>query len=116
MSAGETIFHKIIRREIPADIVFENEELLAFRDINPQGPQHLLVIPKKTIPSLQQATNDDALLLGRMLVAVKDIAAELGLSEAGYRVVINVGKNAGMEVPQLHMHLIGGRRFSWPPG
>ena len=114
--ADDTIFHKIIRREIPADIVFESEQLIAIKDVNPVAPKHILVIPKKTIPSLREAAKNDAALLGHMLEVCAKIAHQEDISDDGYRVVINVGKDAGQAVPQLHMHLIGGRKMEWPPG
>lgn len=112
----DTIFGKIIRREIPADIIYENEQVLAFRDINPQAPTHILIIPKKTIPTLADATGADELLLGKLLSAAKEIAAQAGIAEQGYRVVINSGAGAGQTVFHLHLHLMSGRPFAWPPG
>lgn len=112
----ETIFSKIIDKKIPADIIFENELLLAFRDITPQAPEHVLIIPKKHIRNLSEATSADKLLLGEMLVCVATIAKKLELQEKGYRVVINNGEAAGQTVFHLHMHLLGGRSFDWPPG
>ena len=114
MAEEETIFHKIINKEIPADILLENDDLIAIKDINPVSPVHILVIPKKTMPSLREAETSDAELLGKMLIALKQIAVEQGLEN--YRVVINAGEDAGQTVFQLHMHLIGGRELTWPPG
>jgi histidine triad (HIT) family protein len=116
LSSNDTIFHKIIRREIPADIVYEDAELIAFRDINPVSPVHILVIPKKTIPSLSSAAAEDQALLGKMLLCCCEIARTLGIDQSGYRVIINNGEEAGQAVFQLHMHLVGGRKFAWPPG
>lgn len=116
MSTDDTIFHKIIRREIPADIVFEDDLVLAFRDITPVSPTHILVIPKKTLPSLREAEPGDEQLLGHMLAVCAEIARKEGVQEDGYRVVINAGKRAGQAVFQLHMHVLGGRDFAWPPG
>lgn len=116
MSDQDTIFHKVIRKEIPADIVYEDEICMAFKDINPVSPSHILLIPKKTIPSLREVEDEDKQLLGHMLVCCKKIAEELSLSDDGYRVVINAGENASQTVFQLHMHLLGGRKMSWPPG
>lgn len=114
---ADTIFHKIIRREIPANIVFEDELTIAIRDVNPVADTHILVIPKaKDLPKLSEANQDDKLLLGHMLLVCKSIANQQGLDEQGYRIVINCGENAGQTVFQLHMHLLGGRSFSWPPG
>ena len=112
----DTIFSKIIRREIPADIVYEDDLCLAFRDIAPQAPTHVLVIPKKPIPNLSDATVEDKSLLGHMLLTVKALAEQLGIADDGYRVVINTGTNGGQTVFHLHMHLLGGRSLQWPPG
>jgi len=111
-----TLFEKIIARQIPAQIVYETEEVLAFRDIAPQAPVHVLVIPKKPIPRLSATTSEDAVLLGRLMVAIREIAAQEGLDEGGYRVVTNNGENGGQTVDHLHFHVLGGRRLSWPPG
>ena len=110
-----TIFQKIIDRQIPADIVYEDELSLAFRDIHPQAPTHVLVIPKRRIPSLASATNDDAALLGHLLVVASKLAEQLGLSN-GFRTVLNSGPDGGQTVDHLHVHLLGGRPLSWPPG
>ena len=112
----DTLFSKIIRREIPADIVYEDDLCLAFRDIAPQAPTHILVIPKKPIPKLADAQSDDKALLGHLLYTVSEIAREQKLEDGGYRVVINTGEAAGQTVFHLHMHLLGGRELSWPPG
>jgi len=112
----ETIFSKIIRREIPADIVYEDELCLAFRDINPQAPVHILIIPKKPIVGLQTAGDEDQQLLGHLLLASHRIAAEQGIGDSGYRCTVNAGADAGQEVQHLHIHLLRGRGFSWPPG
>lgn len=111
-----TIFEKIIAREIPARIVHETDEFLAFHDVNPQAPVHVLIVPKHVIPRLAAATDADALVLGHMLAATGEIARKLGVDESGYRLVINNGRDAGETVPHLHMHLLGGRHLSWPPG
>ena len=111
----DTIFSKIIRKEIPADIVYEDDLCLAFRDITPQAPTHILVIPKKPIPKLADAQTDDKALLGHMLFTVGEIARQEKL-ENGYRVVINTGEEGGQTVFHLHMHLLGGRALGWPPG
>lgn len=112
---SDTIFGKIIRREIPADIVYEDEHCLAFRDIAPQAPIHILVIPKKPIPRLSESNSDDHTLLGHLLCMVKRIADQAGLSN-GYRVVINNGEDGGQTVDHLHLHILGGRSLQWPPG
>lgn len=112
----ETIFSKIIRREIPADIVYEDDFVLAFRDINPQAPVHILVIPKEVLPRLSEANQSHHALLGHLMLTVKRIADQAGLSEKGYRVVINNGDDGGQTVHHLHLHILGGRSMSWPPG
>ncbi|NJN20005.1 MAG: histidine triad nucleotide-binding protein [Leptolyngbya sp. RL_3_1] len=112
----DTIFGKIIRREIPADIVYEDDVCLAFRDVTPQAPTHVLVIPKKPIPKLADATAEDKELLGHLLLTVKQVAEQLGIAPEGYRVVINTGSNGGQTVFHLHLHLLGGRSLQWPPG
>jgi histidine triad (HIT) family protein len=120
-NAGETettlttIFGKIIRREIPSDIVYEDEQCLAFRDINPQAPTHVLIIPKKEIARLTDAKQEDQALLGHLILAANRIARELGVDDA-FRVVVNNGAGAGQSVFHLHLHLLAGRRFRWPPG
>ena len=111
-----TIFERIAAREIPADIVHETAEFLAFRDVNPQAPVHVLIVPKRVIPRLAAAGKDDAGLLGGMLSAVPEIARKLGVAESGFRIVINNGADAGETVPHLHIHLLGGRALRWPPG
>jgi histidine triad (HIT) family protein len=112
----DTLFSKIIRREIPADIVYEDDLCLAFRDITPQAPTHILVIPKKPIPKLSEAQAEDKALLGHLLLAVNEVAKSQNLTEQGYRVVINTGENGGQTVFHLHLHLLGGRAMAWPPG
>jgi len=111
-----TIFEKIARREIPADIVHEEADFFAFRDVNPQAPVHVLIVPKRVIPRIGDAQAGDAELLGRMIVASREIALKLGVMESGYRLVINHGPDAGESVPHLHIHLLGGRAMAWPPG
>src|SRR5689334_10168939 len=111
-----TLFERIAAREIPADIVFEAEDFLAFRDVHPQAPVHVLLVPKRAIPRIAGAGTDDAALLGRMLVAAPAIAKQLGVAESGFRLVINNGPDAGESVPHLHIHLLGGRALQWPPG
>ncbi len=110
-----TIFEKIIAREIPAKIVYEDDDVLAFHDANPQAPVHVLIVPKKVIPRLADASAEDEALLGKLLLAAKKIAMQLGLTN-GYRVVINNGPDAGESVPHLHVHLLGKRSLAWPPG
>lgn len=108
----DTIFGKIIRGEIPADVVYQDEQVLAFRDINPQAPVHLLVIPKqKEIPTLNDATEDDAALLGHMMLTAARLAREEGIDERGYRLVLNCNAEGGQTVYHLHLHLVGGRQM-----
>ena len=113
--SNKTLFKKIIDREIPAKIVFEDDRCLAFEDIRPQAPVHVLVIPKKEIASLADLSEEDAALAGHLLLVVRQLAAKLGLTR-GYRVVANCGPDSGQEVMHLHFHLLGGRPMSWPPG
>ncbi|MCB1807196.1 MAG: histidine triad nucleotide-binding protein [Candidatus Competibacteraceae bacterium] len=113
---SETIFSKIIAREIPADIVFENDQVLAFRDINPQAPVHVLIIPKKPIATLNELADADAELVGQLFLAAKQIAADMGVAEAGYRTVMNCNRDGGQDVFHIHLHLLAGRQMGWPPG
>lgn len=115
MSTTKTIFQRIIDREIPARIVYEDEVSLAFHDNQPQAPVHVLVIPKKPIPSLALSSSEDAPLLGHLLSVARSVAVELGLSN-GYRTVLNSGPDGGQSVDHLHIHVLGGRKLSWPPG
>ena len=112
-----TIFSKIINKEIPANIVFESETILAFKDINPQAPVHILIIPKVEIPKVTDLKGKDhGKLLGEMVDAANSIAKDMGIADDGFRLVFNCGNNAGQEVYHLHMHLLGGRKMNWPPG
>jgi histidine triad (HIT) family protein len=111
-----TIFEKIAARQIPASIVHEEDDFLAFHDIQPQAPVHVLIIPKRCIPRLAEAADTHAAMLGRMLLAARGIAEKLGVLESGYRLVINNGRDAGESVPHLHIHLLAGRAMNWPPG
>jgi len=113
--ADKNIFQRIIDREIPADIVYEDDRCLAFRDIHPHAPTHVIVIPKKLIASVDKVAEADEALVGHLFSAMRQIAAKLGLAK-GYRVVTNCGRDAGQEVMHLHFHLLGGRPFGWPPG
>ena len=111
-----TIFAKIIAGEIPAERLYEDEHVVAFRDINPQAPVHALVVPRKPLISVAHADAEDAELLGRLLLAAARVARELGLEPGGYRLVTNIGDQGGQSVYHLHVHLLGGRQMSWPPG
>ena len=111
-----TIFTQIINREIPADIVYEDQFCLAFRDINPQAPVHVLLIPKKEIVSMATVETEDQDVLGHLMVKASEIASMLGLSEGGYRLVVNTNEDAGQSVSHLHIHILGGRKLTWPPG
>ena len=113
--SSDTIFGKIVRREISADIVYEDDDALAFRDINPQAPVHVLVVPKKPIPRLSQASDEDQALLGHLLLVARRVAQQEDL-ESGYRVVTNDGAQGGQTVEHLHFHIMGGRALQWPPG
>jgi histidine triad (HIT) family protein len=111
-----TIFQRIIDREIPADIVYEDDDVLAFRDVNPVAPVHVLVIPKRAIVNLASSAPGDDALLGRLLAACRTVAERCGVAETGYRVVTNIGGDGGQSVFHLHLHVIGGRQMRWPPG
>lgn len=111
-----TIFTKIINKEIPANIVYEDDEVLAFRDISPQAPEHILVIPKKEIPTVNDIEEADAALVGKLFLTAKKIAKELGFDEKGYRLVMNCNEDGGQTVNHIHMHILAGRQLSWPPG
>ncbi len=113
---SDTIFSKIIRREIPAEIVYENDKVLAFRDLNPQAPVHVLFIPKRPLATLNDATTSEVALLGQLLLATADYAKQEGFAEQGYRTVINCNEDGGQTVFHLHVHLLAGRRMHWPPG
>src|ERR1051326_4000675 len=113
---SRTLFEKVIAREVPADVVYEDDLVLAFRDIKPQAPVHVLIVPKPVIPRLALAKPQDHQVLGHILLKAAEIAAKLNLTESGYRIVINNGPDAGESVPHLHCHLLGGRPMSWPPG
>jgi histidine triad (HIT) family protein len=115
MAAQKTLFQKIADREIPANLVYEDDQCIALRDINPQAPTHLLIVPRKPIPSLDALGADDAALVGHLFVVAKALAAREGLAK-GYRTVFNCGPDAGQSVDHIHLHLLGGRRLSWPPG
>ena len=111
-----TLFEKICAREIPADIIYEDDLCLCFRDIAPQAPTHLLLIPRKPIERIALAQAEDQQLLGHMLLKAGDIARQLGFADDGFRLVINNGANGGEAVPHLHIHILAGRKLTWPPG
>jgi histidine triad (HIT) family protein len=112
----KTLFEKIIAREIPAAIVYEDDLVLAIRDIAPQAPTHVIIFPKSVIPRIAEAQADDQKLLGHLLLKAAEVAAKLGLQPGGYRLVINNGADGGETVPHLHCHILGGRHMAWPPG
>ena len=112
----KTLFEKIVAREIPAQIVYEDDLVLAFRDIQPQAPTHVLIVPKKVIPRIAEATADDHKTLGHLLLKAAEVAKQLGLDKTGFRLVINNGADGGETVPHLHCHILGGRKLQWPPG
>ena len=113
---SRSLFEKIIAREIPADIVFEDDLVLAIRDINPQAPTHILIVPKQPVPRIAEASSGDRQMLGHLLLKAAKIAEKAGLKQTGYRLVINNGPHGGESVPHLHCHLLGGRQMAWPPG
>lgn len=111
-----TIFERIVAREIPAQIVWEDDDVIAFHDVDPKAPVHVLVVPKRVIPRVGEAEETDQLLLGKLLLTTQRVAERLDLLASGYRVVINSGPDAGESVPHLHVHVLGKRRLTWPPG
>lgn len=111
-----TLFEKIIARQIPADIVYEDDQVLALRDLKPHAPVHVLIVPKKPISRIAEAGPEDEKLLGHLLLKAAEVANKLGLQKSGYRLVINNGPDAGESVPHLHCHILGGRTLAWPPG
>jgi histidine triad (HIT) family protein len=112
----DTIFGKIARGEMDADIVYENDHVVAFRDINPQAPTHVLIIPRKAIATINDLQESDTALVGELFLAAKEVARQEGIVESGYRVVMNCGEGAGQSVFHLHLHVLGGRQLQWPPG
>ena len=112
----DDLFLKIINRDIPADIVYETQDILAFRDINPQAPTHILIIPKEPIPTMNDIQDDHAELIGRMFLVAAELAKREGFSDDGYRVVMNCNRAGGQAVYHIHLHLLGGRQMGWPPG
>ena len=113
---ADNIFAKIVAKEIPADIVYEDDRALAFRDIGPKAPVHILVVPKKAIARISEAKAEEEPVLGHLLTVAAEIARKEGIDATGYRLVINKGRDAGESVPHLHVHLLGGRALGWPPG
>ena len=116
MTEANCIFCKIARGEIPAKLAHEGKNVLAFHDIDPKAPVHVLIIPRKHIASIAALAEDDAPVIGELFLAARDLAVSLGVNESGYRMVINAGPNAGQSVDHVHLHLLGGRRLTWPPG
>ena len=116
MSDSDCLFCKILAGDIPADVVYESETAIAFRDINPKAPTHVLIIPRRHIPTINDISSDDHEIVGSLLSVAKAIAADEGLSEDGYRVVMNCNEAAGQTVFHIHLHLLGGRNLEWPPG
>ena len=112
----ETVFSKIIDKKIPAEIIYEDEEVVAFKDINPQAPVHVLIVPRKPIPKLTDADDSDTAILGKMVMIARQIAKDFKLDQEGFRLLLNEGKNGGQTIYHLHFHLLGGRRLMWPPG
>ncbi len=113
---SQTLFERIIAREIPGTIVYEDDQVVAFRDIKPQAPVHILLVPRKPIPRIAAAGPEDQAVLGHLLLKAAEVAGKLGLTRSGYRLVFNNGPDAGEAVPHLHCHILGGRPMGWPPG
>jgi histidine triad (HIT) family protein len=113
---SKTLFEKIVSREIPAHVLYEDDLVIAFRDIKPASPVHALIVPKKPIPRIAEATSADHAMLGHLLLKAAEVADKLGLNKSGFRLVINNGPDAGESVPHLHLHILGGRHLAWPPG
>jgi len=113
---SKTLFQKIADKELPSTILYEDDHVVAFKDIDPQAPTHVLIIPRKPIPRIAEATPEDHKVLGHLLLKAAEVAKQLGLDKAGYRLVLNNGKEGGEAVPHLHCHILGGRQMKWPPG
>ncbi len=113
---SKTLFEKVAAREVPATIVYEDDQVVAFRDIKPQAPTHVLIVPRKPIPRIAEAKPEDQQVLGHLLLKAAEVANKLGLTQSGFRLVFNNGPHAGEAVPHLHCHIIGGRHLAWPPG
>lgn len=114
--ATDTLFAKIARREIPAEIVYQDADITAFRDIHPSAPVHVLIVPNKIIPTLNDASPEDQAVLGKLFLVAQQLAKELGIDQSGYRVVLNTNGDGGQSVFHIHLHLLGGRKLAWPPG
>jgi histidine triad (HIT) family protein len=113
---SRTLFQKIADKEIPSTLVYEDEQVFAFKDIDPQAPTHVLIVPRKPIPRIAEAKPEDHQVLGHLLLKAAEVARKLGLEKSGYRLVFNSGKEGGESVPHLHCHILGGRQMKWPPG
>jgi histidine triad (HIT) family protein len=113
---SKTLFEKIIAREVPGTVVYEDDFVVAFQDIRPHAPVHVLIVPRKPIPRIAEAKPEDQLVIGHLLLKAAEVASKLGLTQSGYRLVFNNGPDAGEAVPHLHCHILGGRRLGWPPG
>jgi histidine triad (HIT) family protein len=116
MNSSDCLFCKILAGEIPADIIFESDDVIAFRDINPQAPTHALIIPRRHVATINDLEDDDEALVGNLFLAARKIAADEGIADAGYRVAMNCNEAAGQTVFHLHLHILGGRQLGWPPG
>ena len=116
MSEQDCLFCKILSGDIPADIIYESADAVAFRDINPQAPTHVLIIPRRHIPTINDLDKNDQIIVGNLYAIAKNLALEEGIADTGYRVVMNCGEGAGQSVFHIHLHLLGGRRMGWPPG
>lgn len=116
MNSSDCLFCKVLAGDIPADIIFESDHVLAFRDINPQAPTHTLIIPRKHVATINDLEEGDEALVGKLFLAAQKIAADEGIADSGYRVVMNCNEAAGQTVFHLHLHLLGGRQLAWPPG
>jgi histidine triad (HIT) family protein len=113
---GKTLFQQIADKEIPSTLIYEDAQVLAFKDIDPQAPTHILIVPRKPIPRIAEAKPEDLQLLGHLLLKAAEVARTLGLEQSGYRLVLNNGPDGGEAVPHLHCHILGGRQMKWPPG
>ena len=113
---SQTLYEKIIAREVPGTVVYEDDLVVAFEDVRPQAPVHVLIVPRKPIPRIAEAKPEDQLVIGHLLLKAAEVASKLGLTQSGYRLVFNNGPDAGEAVPHLHCHILGGRRLGWPPG